>query len=210
MARCHLLNLPSELRNKIYSHILVHESPIQISERSTSPSLAARGATIHYSRLAEPAFLQTNHQIRFEALPIFYGDNVFFTAIKDAIAPFLHAIGPKKTRLIRHIRGFRPSRYFEYAGAKSLVATVERELREEGCGLEKGVFRMPFGHGEFPGKVFWVGAEGDRVVASKEGCVELAREAFDVLVDGDGIVRLVDEVMQAGSAERWYVVVQKI
>ncbi|KAK4494755.1 hypothetical protein PRZ48_014111 [Zasmidium cellare] len=188
MQTSRLLTLPPELRNKIYTLVLVQGAPIQISERSTKPSLAARGATAHYTRLLEPPFLLTCRQIRHEALPIFYGENVFFTAIKDALPPWLLAIGPEKARMVRHIRGFRPSRYFDYEWARGLAGEVEREV---GCGLQAGVFRMPFGCEGWPGKVFWTGAEGDVVLMSEEGCIEHARAAFEVSKDPNGSMLLV-------------------
>lgn len=191
MQKCRLLALPPELRNKIYIQFLVQATPIQISERSTEPSAAAQGATLQYERLIEPAFLQTCHQIRYEALPIFYGENVFFTSVKDAIAPWLLAIGPEKTRLVRHVRGFRPSRYFDLDWARNLAGAVERELSKAGCALGSGVFRMPFGHEEFPGQVFWTSGASGVVFMSGEGCIEHARGAFKVSKGLDESVLLI-------------------
>ncbi|KAF2162642.1 hypothetical protein M409DRAFT_26883 [Zasmidium cellare ATCC 36951] len=183
-----LLTLPPELRNKVYTLTLIQPTAIQISERSTAPSTAAQGATLHYNRLIEPALLFSCRQIRFEALPIFYGENVFFTALKDAIAPWLLAIGPAKAGMVRHVWGFRPSRYFDYAWAKGLAGGIERELAKAGCGLGGGVFRMPFGCERFPGKVFWTSGEADVVFVSEEGCIGHARGAFRVKGGVDGAV----------------------
>lgn len=93
--------------------------------------------------------------------------------------------------MVRHIWGFRASWYFDYVWAKGLAGGIEKELVKAGCGLGIGVFRMPFGCEEFPGKVFWTSGESDVVFVAEEGCIEHAREAFRVEDGVDGLVKLI-------------------
>ncbi|KAK4623594.1 hypothetical protein CLAFUW4_05285 [Fulvia fulva] len=63
----HLLGLPGELRNKIYSLALVSESDITVT--ATGPS--------------QPPLIRTCHQIREEALSVYYTDNSFTLRVQD-------------------------------------------------------------------------------------------------------------------------------
>jgi len=98
-----MLNIPAELRNKIYLLTLVGKVPIYgVSGKFTTPAL-----------------LRTCKQIRSEAAKIYFTNNKFAIAITtdtlDNLYGSLKAIGPKHAGLIR---GF------------TLVLDVEQELAE--------------------------------------------------------------------------------
>ena len=74
--RCHLLNLPGELRNRIYEFAVVQESELTITAKGPG----------------QPALLSTCRKIRREAGTLYYGKNVFSLKIERyngaAFAPF--------------------------------------------------------------------------------------------------------------------------
>lgn len=96
MSASRLLQLPGELRELIYKAALIQDDPIRLCERSANAGEAARGVQLSYHQATEPALLLTCHQIRREALHIFYRDNVFFSDTQDALEVWLKAIGSEK------------------------------------------------------------------------------------------------------------------
>ena len=72
------LELPAEIRNKIYNY---HESlrrHCDLDPASTSrEKVAADRVRKLQSSLLEPTITRTNRKIRKETLPIFYGANIF-------------------------------------------------------------------------------------------------------------------------------------
>lgn len=99
-------DLPSELKNVIYQHILVTKDPVDFYTRS------------HFARSAQ--FLRTSRAVNKEGSPILYGENAFHfekcverrgkffeemwkeVGWKD-IRRFLEAIGPAKVAMMRYI-----------------------------------------------------------------------------------------------------------
>lgn len=69
-APARLLQLPAELRNRIYKFILCDESPIAVKRHLSSQPLY------------DTAILQACREIRNEALPIYYGSNVFVLNVR--------------------------------------------------------------------------------------------------------------------------------
>lgn len=93
-----LLELPAELRNKIYFDVLVSEKPLGIAKQTH----------IYDVRHKAPALLQTCRQIREEARTIFYSNNTFlalgvYSWIIDFFAWF-KALEPKDALSIKHYR----------------------------------------------------------------------------------------------------------
>ena len=62
-----LLELPAELRNQIYRYAVVEQDWVHLNDHNSS----------------EAAVLQTCRQIRSEAGPIYYGENVFAVTLTD-------------------------------------------------------------------------------------------------------------------------------
>ena len=185
MSTSPLLNLPGELREAIYKATLIQSEPIRLCERSDNASEAARGVHLSLHQAREPALLLACHQIRDEALHIFYRDNVFFSGTQNTLEVWLKAIGPDRAQLLKTIRGFRHSVYFNCAWGKLLVRKIERELMFKGCPLREGVLHMPFGHYSYPELVFWTNGLEDVVEATKAGVVEHTRERYMVIANGD-------------------------
>lgn len=75
--KCHLLELPGELRNRIYRFALVNEGVIIVT--AAGPS--------------EPALLRCNKEIRQEAVTIYYRENKFKYQVRNfngsASIPFM-------------------------------------------------------------------------------------------------------------------------
>lgn len=81
-----LLTLPAELRNVIYAPVLVSNEPIDLS-------------AIHKAHL-EPGLLAVCLRIRSEALPIYYGRNIFSASILDS-AKFIGALDEERREMLR-------------------------------------------------------------------------------------------------------------
>jgi hypothetical protein len=84
------LDLPPELRNEIYSYMLVRKGVVEI--KTVAPYVL------------EPALLAVNRQIRSEALTIFYGENTFQIAGSTLITKFLRTAGEEKIRALRDVK----------------------------------------------------------------------------------------------------------
>ena len=90
-----LLNLPSELRNRIYELVLIQPDAIRLPQGR--------------SEAGKRDLLCTCHQIHNEAVSIYYGNNAF---IADCGAWFLNAdlicwlrgLGPKKRSMLKDVR----------------------------------------------------------------------------------------------------------
>jgi hypothetical protein len=107
IADCHLLKLPSELRNQIYEHVLVATHGIDANTwcRTRRIQNFYTSNTIKYAM--EPALLATCKQIRGEGLPIFYGQNTFFAKRGNAAWwNFLMHIGPTKRAMVGNLKLF--------------------------------------------------------------------------------------------------------
>ena len=91
--RCHLLELPPELRNAIYVYAVVEDDPIPLRKWRDKCCI-------------EPALLASNRQVRTECLPIFYGQNTFETNYSDRIGGFLAALSAEQMTMIRRLRAW--------------------------------------------------------------------------------------------------------
>jgi len=72
MARTSFLDLPPELRNRIYHLTLIKDTPINIV-----------GALEHTDERTAFALLQASRQLRNEAISIYHADNIFCFSIQD-------------------------------------------------------------------------------------------------------------------------------
>ncbi|EMF09388.1 uncharacterized protein SEPMUDRAFT_151426 [Sphaerulina musiva SO2202] len=101
------LCLPAELRNQIYSHALVQQTPIILpyayESRSSSSSFKSR--SISNSNSEEPPLLSTSRAIRAEATSIYYGCNSFEAPSHASAYKFLKRLSFAK---IQGLRMFRP------------------------------------------------------------------------------------------------------
>ena len=86
---CRLLNLPAELRNRIYELVLQDSRNFNIRPW-------------HSNSYKYPALLRTCQQIAGEAGSIFFQQTTFYVAAGDCI--WLRALSPRNRSLIRKIR----------------------------------------------------------------------------------------------------------
>lgn len=124
--KCHLLQLPGELRNRIYRYALVTDDDIDVT--STGPG--------------EPALLLSSKDIRQESLLIYYRENHFNMRVPDwngtALVPFM-----KQLRKI----GEPVSESFQTPGSPNGDNMVCIERRKSQCclSLRKADFGDPCG-----------------------------------------------------------------
>ncbi|KAK4919046.1 hypothetical protein LTR49_013217 [Elasticomyces elasticus] len=79
MSRCHLLELPPELRNSIFELTVISPQPLpaQLLQRSLIRILS-HGTKLMSKVLPEiPEIARTNRRVRDEVLPVFYNSNTF-------------------------------------------------------------------------------------------------------------------------------------
>lgn len=116
---CPLLQLPAELRSKIFSLALSEDEPVNIgvfarqklksSPSFTGPQESRIPASVNLSsnpllNLQESGLLATSREIRNEALAIHYGINTFRFANGAAAVLFLRQLGPKRISMLRSIQ----------------------------------------------------------------------------------------------------------
>jgi hypothetical protein len=90
-----LLELPAELRTRIYGLVLLAPAPIAVEQRHCHPG----------EQRPEVGLLQVNKKINSEATPFFYGQNEFqfaYSPARKETASFLDRMGRNAT-LIRNI-----------------------------------------------------------------------------------------------------------
>ena len=104
-AKCHLLSLPAELRNRVYKLILF--PPCEPTDRGAQWFIRDRYpyAGERWMIGAEPDVTRISHQIRTETLPVWYGGNVWFFRIRDlnAYSYWLDDVGNDKVKFIQQI-----------------------------------------------------------------------------------------------------------
>ena len=118
-----LLQLPSELRNKIYELVLIQPHAIRIP--------------LGQSESSKRALLRANHQIHDEAVGIYYGNNAFLADcgvwfLNADLICWLRSLGWKKRLLLKDIRlSLRQQRVFALPGGVAdphffLTALIKR------------------------------------------------------------------------------------
>ena len=117
---CAFLEIPPELRNTIYAMTLIFEEPIEIKTHRNGQSPGG----------IEPALLAINRQIRVEALPVFYGMNIFTTVEQVDRAYNVHKI-PSKLFQLGHERAgmIKTLRIARFTGRAGWVYTTEQLVR---------------------------------------------------------------------------------
>ncbi|KAK4893551.1 hypothetical protein LTR27_008018 [Elasticomyces elasticus] len=82
-----LFGLPPELRNRIWELVVIDPNPIQAHRLLESDEDSLRHFPNSERILPQqPAITHVNHKTREEALPIFYGQNIFWIPHKTAVA----------------------------------------------------------------------------------------------------------------------------
>jgi hypothetical protein len=110
---CYFLQLPAELRNRIYELILIQDEEIDAAtwcRLPHSPRCLPGGSIPSFRSLIihgfEPALLSTCKQVRKEGLPIFYGQNTFFGGPGESTIwlNWLQKLSPLKRGLVKNIK----------------------------------------------------------------------------------------------------------
>lgn len=99
------LDLPAELRNRIYSLLLEDENPLQLGyEDKQRKHLTLKSSKKTPKAHLHPEILLTCHQINSEATPILYGNNTFsFNHGSTLDVPSILSHFPSSIKYIRHI-----------------------------------------------------------------------------------------------------------
>ena len=119
---CRFLELPAELRNRIYELVLVKEKPkLQCFLPPTIVSIETMEKT---QFIQQPALTRTCSQIRQESLPVFYGGNIFFISCLRyrPLIKWLAIIGAKNRSMLR--QAYQPL-IFEKDKSDSLPCSSE-------------------------------------------------------------------------------------
>ncbi|KAK5714793.1 hypothetical protein LTR17_017040 [Elasticomyces elasticus] len=136
MARCRLLELPAELRNRIFELAITTPIPLQ-----ANPPITANSSSPTTSSSAQPALARTNRLIREEVLPVFYHGNTFVMQHKwlgdlNGVMSWWQRLATKELR--RHIKklhyafqGSQPSGYASI-GVDLQLSSVEVCLTDAG------------------------------------------------------------------------------
>ena len=107
--RCYFFKLPRELRDYIYEEVLIHKSVLELYpsgdpvEKIDEWELTDRSWALF--RPSEPSLVRTCRQIREEALPSFYGANIFRdTTYHPCCLRFLRWLTPATRMMLKQVR----------------------------------------------------------------------------------------------------------
>lgn len=130
---CHVLQLPAELRNRIYELALTNRKPANLEKQHKT----------QYGTAFEPALLLTCRQLRAEALTIFFGRNISYTWHHRTSITFLKRMAPEKLKMIKELRILGlPGGWPEApTGKRVQLRSYECDLEELGVRIRKGVVR---------------------------------------------------------------------
>ena len=144
-----LLQLPAELRNRIYEMVLLH--PFR---DFLMPGSRAGNYTV---------LLRTCRQIFHEAAEIYYSGNTFHT-FPDTLVRALRTIGVRNRALLRGLRILHPGlRADDPRGSLRYLSSRYEDLAKEGLSLPLAVLRVLPEHGK------WCNlSELEALVAEKE------------------------------------------
>lgn len=139
-----ILALPAKLRIRIYQYSLVSNSLLHTEARpETLKQISVLPFKTTFAR--EPPLLLTCRQVRDEALPIFYGGNVFFCELRSDFVKWLRFIGATKRKLIKKLRGFGfiPRQAARNVWSASIACSeTERQLAHNGVPIKAGILRV--------------------------------------------------------------------
>ena len=131
MAKVTFLDLPAELRNRIYDLVLPTEHTLTIRHVFTMPDFTAKLCGV-----LEPTISAANTQIRSETLSVFYGKNTFYSFSVFRTLEYLTILGPQRVVMLRDLRPFElPVAEL----CKDRVIDRLKNLREEGSAATKAL-----------------------------------------------------------------------
>ena len=145
-----LLDLPPELRNRVYEHVLVSNDSIEVDpnygyygiEDDLEDDLEEDRSTIK-----EPPLLQTCQMIRNEATQLYYSSNRFSCRTKYKLFRWIQGFGTSKRAMLKDVRAsdscdpaIRDQMDLVYLLAD--VDSMEGALQRSDCPVGKGVLRV--------------------------------------------------------------------
>ena len=129
MKALRFLDLPAEIRNRIYEHALPQDAMLLLPGACTHQSVTSA---------VQPALTRVCRQVRAEALPVFYAENCFVAHVhRFDVGHFIHfmtAIGQEKRSMIRKVILYLASQ--ENAGCGQGLLQYVRWVTSE-RGIEK-------------------------------------------------------------------------
>lgn len=103
-----ILELPAELRNRIYEYTLTEPEPIELPQRNPANAKGVSAKERKEDRkvpcLKEPPLLSTCRQIRRESLGIYFSCNIFEGFCINHCVSFLSNLSDEKLGMIRAVR----------------------------------------------------------------------------------------------------------
>ena len=151
-----LLNLPPEMRNRIYDFCLVDRDAIVIPDVNiktrNAPSRAGILPVVPGLLPVEPGLLKTCRQLREEGTSVYYSANTFQSVNRTSFHVWLNSIGKTRSTLLNHLRGFsetlRAVEKAQYLSALLTIAEVESEFADLGVPTRKGIFHFTITEGQ--------------------------------------------------------------
>lgn len=139
------LELPPELRNEIYRHVIVVGHDEDLHEDEDYVEIA-----IHRPYVTEPALLAVNRQIRSETVSIFYGENIFRIKGSVIIVHFLRTADEDVVRSLRYVQ-IKTGELQKRNAAMGRIRQLLREFKSRG--LRKSAIHY---EAEVEGETEWV------------------------------------------------------
>ena len=188
-SRIGFLHLPPELRNRIYGSVFIENHPIDMNswaQASTEPVLADRLGELMITFSSEPSLLRTCRELRKEALPIFYGQNIFDSPVclaDDCWELRLAKLEPHKAKMVRCIR-FK-SYWSDMPYSVEFALGLQRSVTSlESAHQWTTQKRIPLNEGalfvevEVLGRFFWTNRPEKLLLCMGKGGRELPAEEF--------------------------------
>lgn len=149
--RSRLLDLPPELRNRIYQFVLIHDGCIDVLEGTDGTGITTRQKTKARPRKAvvkEPGLLRSCSIVRNEASQMYYALNIFTCSINGRLSRWVEGLGTRKQAMLKDVRvRLQPRLDHKYGDSKlprMLIAlrSAESEARIRGFKLGENVLRI--------------------------------------------------------------------
>ena len=131
------LDLPAELRNRIYHLTLVCSDPI-----SGHYVRVLKDAELRYDGIKEPAVLQASRQVRSEALPILYGSNTFYIYGELVLRSWMQRLGADRVDMLQTILFNTPAMYDAESVQDGILAVKQDYLEESGVEVPDDVLYL--------------------------------------------------------------------
>ena len=154
-----LLRLPAELREQIYRYVVISSEPITVSRYFPSGIRGLFHRVVDNPK--DPPLTCTCHQIRLEALAIFYSENIFEdpSQLSGGCGDWLLKLVPAKQAMLREVRLMLPTSF--EGDAQLALDEFRSRLREAGGCLEsEAIFVRQHVYGDEVEALIWSRSPG--------------------------------------------------